>query len=228
MKGLKKWASILLALALFVTVVSLQTKGITINVDAAETDVGTGSVRVSDDIKIEGYQISAGLGGNRVVASVEPEIDGMEVKDWGLVYGLATVDNEFTGIEDTDMVVGSTNPYIVSYQSTTGGTASVRLGDSTTATYFVRTMLFGAYTPKAFSAKYKVRAYAILSDGSYVYSKIVSYSVFDVAVDLYSNKKMETKQAHQFLYDRIIKVVDVAYQEVDYDWGNAIIKPGDI
>ena len=184
------------------------------------------TIMVSGDVKVEGYQISTVLGGNRVVSSVEPKINNMEVKGWGLIYGLTTYDGKDMNVPDEDMVVDAKNPYVVSYESTEAGTINAVLGDSTTATYYVRTMLFSAYTPTMFDAKYKVRAYAVLSDGSYVYSEIAGYSIYDVAVDLYENKRMPMKDAHQFLYDKILKTVNSDYQEVEYDWDSSIVKPG--
>ena len=39
-----------------------------------------------------------------------------------------------------------------------------------------------------FGAKYKVRAYAVLEDGTYVYSDIHEYSVYDICDNLYIQK----------------------------------------
>lgn len=186
------------------------------------------TVRTSSDVKVEGYQISATLGGSRVIGSVEPKIDNMEVTGWGLVYGLAKANGNDMGITGADMYVGSDNPYVVSYQSTSGGTMNVQVGSSETATYFVRTMIFSSYSAASFNAEYKVRAYAILSDGSYVYGNVAGYSIYNVADSIYQNTLMNTIEAHQFLYNKILKVVSPDYKEVDYNWGSSIVKPGTI
>lgn len=176
------------------------------------------------DIAVEGYQISTSIGGSRVVGSVEPQINGVNVAKWGFVYGLASANGKDFGITDADMLVASTNNYIKSYDSTSVGTADVQFGDSSTATYFVRTMRFGGYGADAFSAQYKVRAYAVLEDGTYVYGKVYNYSLFDIADTLYQNTSMNSSDAHNYLYNTILKIVDTTYKTVDYDWGNVIVK----
>lgn len=82
-----------------------------------------------------------------------------------------------------------------------------------------------SYAVAEFNAKYKVRAYALMEDGTYYYSKISSYRVFDVAKVLYDEGIMNTFSGHEYLYNNILKVVDATYKEVDYNWNNAIINP---
>ena len=188
-------------------------------------DTGKENIVISADVKVEGYQISTTLGGNRVVGSVEPEINKKTVVGWGLVYGLSKNGTTDYMLQDADMYVGSANEYVKSYESTSEGTLSTQMGDSSTATYFVRTMLFAAYTKEAFETEYKVRAYALLSDGSYAYSDVVSYSIFDVSKYLYNNVIMNTYNGHKYLYDNILTVVDSGFAAVDYAWGNNVVKP---
>ena len=180
----------------------------------------------SSDIRIEGHQISTAIGGSRVVASVEPEINGKAVKEWGIIYGLKSIEGVDYGVQNEDLRTDSDNPYVKAYKSTALGTASGKLGDSATATYFVRTTRFGAFTSKEFTAKYKVRAYAVLADGSCVYSENVSdYSVFGISEYLYNNSMMNTEEAHQYLYNRILKTVDEDYEQVGFEWENTVVKP---
>lgn len=182
-------------------------------------------IKVSDSVKVEGYQMSATRKGSRVIGSVEPVINGKAVTGWGLIYGVNVANGQNFNISDDDMKVGSDSRYVAALDSTPIGTSETVMGTSDTATYFVRTTLFGAFTTAEYTAEYKVRAYAILEDGSYVYSNVSTYSVFSVADYLYQNKKMNTLNAHQYLYNEILKVADSSYQEVDYTWGNAIVKP---
>ena len=176
-------------------------------------------------IKVEGYQISTTLGGSRVVASVEPEINGQSVVEWGLIYGISKVGDKDFAITETDMSVDSENAYVKHYPSTPAGTLDTKLGSSDTATYFVRTMSFGAYTESAFNAQYKVRAYAVLSDGSYVYSDVEDYCIFNIAKKIYDNGLMKTQSAHDFLYEKILTVVDNNYVKVEFDPKKSIVKP---
>ena len=191
--------------------------------------IDPGKVTISSSVKIEGYQISTTLGGSRVVGSVEPTINNKAVKNWGFIYAVTKAGDASFDVSDDDMVVGTTSKYVTALESTPVGTAeNVKFGSSDTATYFVRTTLFGANTAKEYSAQYKVRAYAELSDGTYVYSKVSSYSVYDIADTLYSNKMMNTITAHDYLYNNILKVVNPDYAQVDYNWGNTVADASEI
>ena len=180
------------------------------------------------EINLLGYQISTSYEGVRVAANVEPVINGQEVKEWGLIYGLKNYGNKDTNITDEDMYVGSSNSYIKSYQSTSAGTIQSQLGDSTTATYFARTMKFGGSTVTALTADYKVRAYAVLADGSYVYSDVSDYSITRVADKLYQGKLMNTKSSHTYLFENILSKVYKDYEEVDFIWNNTVVKPEEV
>ena len=177
----------------------------------------------SGSIKIEGYQISATRKGSRVVGSVEPTIDGKNVVGWGLIYGVNKAGGNTFNISDDDMRVNSDSKYVAALDSTSQGTTDTVFGSSDTATYFVRTTLFGSFTSVEYSAEYKIRAYAKLSDGTYRYSTVKSYSVYDIADVLYKNVKMNTITAHEYLYNSILKVVNPNYAEVDYSWGNDLV-----
>ena len=177
----------------------------------------------SGSIKIEGYQISATRKGSRVVGSVEPTIDGKNVVGWGLIYGVNKAGGNTFNISDNDMRVNSDSKYVAALDSTSQGTTDTVFGSSDTATYFVRTTLFGSFTSVEYSAEYKIRAYAKLSDGTYRYSTVKSYSVYDIADVLYKNVKMNTITAHEYLYNSILKVANPNYAEVDYSWGNDLV-----
>lgn len=184
------------------------------------------NIVTSPELKIEGYQISTILGGIRTIASVEPKINEGQVVKWGFIYGVSEVDGIKTNIKESDMVVNSSNKYIASFESTANGTAAQKFGESDTATYYVRTIKFGAFSTNEFTSKYMVRAYAVLDDGTYVYGDNISqYSIYDVAKNLYENVKMNTKEAHDYLFNKIVKVVNKDAKEIDYDWGNTIVTP---
>lgn len=182
------------------------------------------NININSNIKVEGYQISVAKEGFRVVGSVEDTINDKKVTNWGFVYGLANVGGSDTGITDDDMFVREDNYYVKAYQSTANGTLKDRYSESATATNYARIMSFGAFTVKAFTAKYKVRAYALLEDGSYVYSEVAEFSVFEVASYMYDNKIMSTKEEHDYLYDNILTKVQPGYLYVDKDWSD-LVKP---
>lgn len=183
------------------------------------------TIVTSSSVNIEGYQISSTLGGNRVIGSVEPEINGQEVAGWGLVYAISKAGDRDFAITDNDMYVESESKYVKAFESTSAGTLSVQMGASETATYFVTTMLFAPNTKESVNAQYKVRAYAILADGSYVYSDVKDYTIFEVSKYLYENRVMNTIEGHNYLYKNILSVGDSSYAEVDYNWNNAVVRP---
>ena len=223
-----------------------ETAGVTLNVEIAESETTTETttpeptttaaptteapttakpeIIENDNVKIEGYQISTTLEGSRVIGSVEPTIEGKNVKSWGLIYAIVQNGNNTYDVSSDDMYVGSTSKYVSAMESTSVGTLSVVMGDSKTATYFARTTLFSAKTAAEFNAKYMVRSYALMDDGTYYYSKTYSYTVFNVAKVLYNSGKMNNYSGHKYLYNNILKVVDSSFKEVDYNWSNTIVK----
>ena len=189
-----------------------------------ETTTNENTITISDKVNVEGYQISSVLGGSRVIGSVEPEINGKAVSKWGLVYAITEVDGNTYNVSDNDICVGSSSEYVASFESQSTGTLDVVMGNSQTATYFVRTMLFSSFTKNEFTAKYRVRAYALMEDGSYLYSNAYSYTVYNISNTLYQNVLMNNFAGHEYLYKNILTVVDPSYSEVEYNWKNTIVK----
>jgi hypothetical protein len=198
-----------------------------------ETVQNEETLTVSKDTAILGYQVSSTvqdskgrIGGVRVLASAEPTINGKNVTSYGLVYSLAEYNGTVFDVSEEDMYVGSENYYVADYDYQ-GAPLSVQMGNSDTANCFAMTMTFGGSSAAALSAKYKVRSYALLEDGTYVYSPIKSYSIYSVSNYLYQNVKMPTEAGHNFLYSKVLAVVNKNYDKVDFLWGNTIIKPNE-
>ena len=168
---------------------------------------GKETLYVSDDVSIRGYQISTTLGGIRVVSGVKPEINEKNVEKTGFVYALEKTGDVTNNISDDEMYVGNENDYIKSFESTQNGLMGYKDGENN----YVMTMLFEKNNSQEFSTKYKVRAYAVLSDGTYVYGKVHSYSIYNIAEAMYENKLMKTASGHDYLYDSIISVVELSY-----------------
>lgn len=172
------------------------------------------------EMEINGFQISATAEGFRTVYSVnDPESEVVKV---GMVYGLADYATE------SDMVIGSTNNYVYNFDATEAGKLDESFSGATGTSSYAMTMQFNTSDTDFFQAKTLVRAYAQLADGSYVYSNIYDYTIYDVADNLYQNLRMSNYAAHEYLYNNILSVVNPAYAEVDYIWGNIIVKPEDI
>lgn len=183
------------------------------------TENDTSGITISDDVKVEGFQISNILEGLRTVSSVEPSINGKNVVEFGNIYAV-----DVDSVSDDDMYVGVENKFVAAVNSTSKGITDRQFSKSDTATNYVMTMTDNGKTVAALTQSYKIRAYAKLSDGTYLYSKVAKFSIFNVAKTLYDNSKMNTNAGHEYLYDNILKVVDSNYKKVDYDWSVIVVK----
>lgn len=183
------------------------------------TENDTSGITISDDVKVEGFQISNILEGLRTVSSVEPSINGKNVVEFGNIYAV-----DVDSVSDDDMYVGVENKFVAAVNSTSKGITDRQYSKSDTATNYVMTMTDNGKTVPALTQSYKIRAYAKLSDGTYLYSKVAKFSIFNVAKTLYDNSKMNTNTGHEYLYDNILKVVDSNYKKVDYDWSVIVVK----
>lgn len=175
------------------------------------------NITISDGIKINGYQISATVEGMRSVYSVDKTINGKDVISSGIVYSLADYASE------DELYVGSTNEYVRSFESTNSGICSHNFSDSETATSYAMTMKFSAKSSDEFNAKWRIRAYAELSNGTYVYTNSAEYTIYEVAELLYNGQKMNTIGNHEYLYINILTIVNKDYPTVDYEWNNIIV-----
>ena len=110
-------------------------------------------------------------GGSRVIGSVEPQINNARVLKWGFIYALDSSEGQDFNVDDRDIRIDSDSEYVRVFETSDQGNSNAVLGESSTAMYFVRTMLFASTTEKEFTTKYKVRAYAQLP---------VSYTHLDV------------------------------------------------
>lgn len=166
---------------------------------------------IEGGIEINGYQINTTFGGMRTIYSVDSKINGLDVVGSGLVYSISEAATE------KDLVVESSDPFIKNFDTIEAEAKRKHVeSDSDLASSYAMTMKFVKQKPLEWTITWKVRAYAKLSDGSYVYSHMVNYKIFDVADDLYRNCKMSDAKAHSYLFDTILKRVDANYERVDY------------
>lgn len=190
-------------------------------------------VTISNDIKVTGYQMTSSLHnidgnmGFRVVYQMEPTIDGKNVAEIGLVYGIAYGDSPIT---ESDVVYGSDNRYVESYAATESGKVSLEMEDSKTASYYARTMSCGMadgadnISATAYTTQYYVRVYAKLSDGSIVYSQVNQFKIYDVADYIYQNQMVSNRAMYDYLYTKILKYVTSDYKEGNFNWNDTIVK----
>lgn len=212
-------------------------KAYTVNSSGAATEYDSYTITKADDnpayeeepnetpMDIVGYQISDIYGGSRIIGYVEPTINGKVVDKWGFIYGLKEVDGKSYLTDENEMLIGSDDPYVTSYESTPLGNCAKIENGSDTANYFTQTMKFGAATRKAYTAKYAIRIYAKMKDGTYIYGDIEHYNVYDIADYIYQHNIMNTEASHNYLYDNILKIVNKDYEIVEYNSGNTLYKP---
>ncbi|MCR5703145.1 MAG: CotH kinase family protein [Eubacterium sp.] len=184
---------------------------------------------ISQDLDITGYQMTStyngeeGRMGLRVVFQVEDTVNGATPVETGLVYGL-----DYDGsITKNDVLVGSDSYYVASFAAPERNKMTKQMGTSKTASYYSLVMNTGQdnVKPTAFTTTYFVRAYAKMSDGSYVYSDVYDYTVYRVANFLYQNTLANNASTHNYLYSKVLAFVDPTYKEVDYDWSQVIVNP---
>ncbi len=172
----------------------------------------------SADLEINGFWISYTAEGIRTVYSRKPEIDGKAVVEQGLVYGLGKYTDE------QDLYVGNTNPYVKAFDGTQKGKLEHQYSKMDDALSYAITVPFSDKTVSEYTAKRIVRAYVKLEDNSYVYSEVVTYTIYDIAEKLYQQAKMNNIKGHNYLYNDILKVVTPEYKEIDFDWTGSIVK----
>lgn len=181
-----------------------------VTTEATTEEETTTCTTIDGGIEINGYQISATAKGMRTIYSVDSEIDGKEVVASGIIYSLA----DFA--EETDMYVGSSHYNVRSFESTEKGVCPFVLSESDIATSYAMTMKFSTAGAPEYGATWRIRAYAELSDGSYIYTACEEYKIYDVADVLYQRCLMNTQTAHEYLYTDILFVVNPLYERKDY------------
>lgn len=179
------------------------------NPTTAPAETTTEEQTTATTIEINGFQISPVVEGFRTVYTVSSTKNVQKV---GLVYGLAG------SASDSEMVVDSTNNKVFAYDATANGLLATSQSDAVDSASYAMTMKYGNTSYEFLSQKLKVRAYAVLTDGTVIYSDIDSASIYDVADELYKNLRMNSEEDHDYLYNRILKNVDSNYTKVTYQY----------
>ncbi len=168
--------------------------------------------KIKNGIEINGFQLNScvggieGNGGIRTVYSVEPEIEGKSVVNSGLIYSLEGL------APKEEMYVGSQEEYVKSYLSTNTGKLSANMSDSYTATSYAMTMIFVNKSPIEYTDTFNIRAFAELEDGTFVYSDIYSFRIYDIADRIYKDRTSSNEILYQYLYDNILNRVTPGYE----------------
>ncbi|MCR5836822.1 MAG: hypothetical protein K6G88_09980 [Lachnospiraceae bacterium] len=164
-------------------------------------------------IELNGFQISNVNKGFRTVYSIDSSIDGKAVKSSGVIYSI-------NGVDDSQILYNSTNQDVKSIKSTTSGKLQTNYSTIGTKQSYAMTMKFGNANSTLFTTKYKVRAYAVLSDNSVKYSDVYELTIYNIADRLYKYKMMATQEGHEYLYNEILKRVKNSYSAVSYTNAN--------
>ncbi len=202
------------------TTTQATTKEITTQATTKQATTADPSViNVSNQVNIDGYQISATVQGLRAVYTAANSINGSAVVERGLVYGIAG------RVDDSQLFAGTSNAYARTYRATNNGNLGKNYSQSiSNGTSYAMTMKFMAFTQTEFNSLWKIRAYAKLADGRMYYSNVETYSIGNVASSLYDNCLMNNNNAHTYLYENILKKINANYPKVDYKWGNGLVK----
>jgi uncharacterized repeat protein (TIGR02543 family) len=161
-------------------------------------------------IEINGYQISYLSEGMRTVYSVSDTINGKSVVEKGMIYGI------YDEVSEADLYVGNKSAFVKSYPATSRGKLAASVSSTDDADSYAMTLLFAKKNKTEFNTRMYIRAYAKLSDGTYVYSDVYNYTIASVAEKLYKDCSMPTEAGHNYLYNSILKVVNPSYGRIDY------------
>ena len=197
------------------------------------------AVLESDDLDITGYQMSATAGtthdqiGFRNVFQFEPKVMGENIETRGLVYGInynndLTADDVWVGNDQKTVTIGGQTVLAVqNFDCTDAGKLNYQAGDSKTADYYAQTMTNASTVSKVMyqDASFIVRAYVQTEGGTYIYSKPYEYTYYGVADYLYQHNLFSNKLSHDTIYQSVLKAITPSYTEVDFDWGNIVVKP---
>ena len=131
-----------------------------------------------------------------------------------MVYGLSDY------ISNEDMVVGSTAETVYAFEGSADGELSTNFSKRKNAQSYAMTMK-NIKNAEFYNTKISVRAYAVLEDGSIVYSDVKKMTVYNTADYLYQNLKMNNLSGHEYLYNEILSVANPVYQKKDFIWSSA-------
>lgn len=186
----------------------------TITIQDTTTEWENETIKNSVKLEINGCQVSTINEGLRVIYSID-DAEG-KVANVGLIYGLKA--------QDSDMIIGSTNSSVHNYQATDIGKLDIKVSQYPNAQSYAMTMKF-LKIADFYNSEIDVRAYAQLKDGSYIYSDIKKFTVYDIAAYLYQNELMTNIAGHDYLYNNILSVANSNYISKEYNVNNTLVKP---
>lgn len=143
-----------------------------------------------------------------------------EVKKMGTIYAFADEMDENTLKSNMTLEGVAQNDFVSNCEMTERGILdgyTTTESNSRYNTYFALTFKYLHYMFNSLETNYSFRAYAVLDDGTVVYGhNVYTTNMYEIADNLYEEQKMGTKDAHDFLYNNILNVVDIShhYEEI--------------
>ena len=194
---------------------------------------------VDDEVEVQGFQINTDTSKGAVSeynpsfrtisrTSREMTVNGARhnVVNYGTVYA-AKSDIENISDLRNELVVNGNNKKVYNFQATEKGKYKDYISGTDRKDscyyYYALTLKKLNYNYDSLEKDIYFRAYAVLSNGEIVYGKnIYRVNIYDIADNLYQNKKMLTSAGHEFLYDNILNIVSISnnYKNI----GKAMLK----
>ena len=198
--------------------------GLTNHYQSTETTYTYINKIVAGEVKVQGFQINTNkeAGGvseympsMRVVSSVGKAIlDASGKRHTVTSYGtLIAYEKEGSSLTKEDMVKDSASQYVTDVPA---ATRLSKWGDDKDNYYYAVNLKQINYNFDMLKFDYCYRAYAVLDDGTVVYSdNIYKVNTYEIAENLYENKHMYTKEGHDFLYNEILNIVSMRENAAD-------------
>lgn len=212
--------------------------GSTASNETAHSGVVVYDEAVDDEVEVQGFQINTDTSTGAVSefnpsfrtlsrTSKEMTINGTRynVEKYGTIYMAESDLNQEIDLT-SQLVINGENKKVHNFQATEAGRYNDYFsGDRKDACYYYYALTIKKlnYNFDSLQDKIYFRAYSVLSNGEIVYGKnIYKVSLYDIAQNLYENRKMLTNKSHDFLYNNILNIVSISnnYKSI----GTAMLK----
>lgn len=194
---------------------------------------------VDDEVEVQGFQINTDTSKGAVSeynpsfrtisrTSREMTVNGARynVVNYGTVYAAKSDIEDVSNLRD-ELVVNGNNRKVYNFQATEAGRYNDYISGNSKKDscyyYYALTIKKQNYNYDSLEKDIYFRAYAVLSNGEIVYGKnIYRVNIYDIADNLYQNRKMLTSAGHEFLYDNVLNIVSISdnYKNI----GKAMLK----
>ena len=120
---------------------------------------------------------------------------------------------------DSELYVGSGTRSVYAFES--NDSAKLQKNYSNGQSYAMT--MKNIKSAEFYNASISVKAFVQLKNGTYVYSDVKKFTVYNLAHYLYQNRMMNNAAGHIYLYKNILTVTNPNYKEVDFDWSKTLV-----